>query len=233
MAISKALRAAAAAAAATTTATATANATSIVVPSTSPAIITAVDDTAVDTPKATYDSTSSTEENSSRSSSKAVSFSFQEMSMVSINSSEYGPLPEEIPLNLGEMDEGGEDELIVDLVNDKIESRKPVEPLALIITAPRDAAKELWMDCMRLCYGGPLKTAVVYSKAKNPDRQIKTVRRRGHILISTPTRLMDYFKANQVTLRRVRLKEEVTVTKMMVLKTNEENTWSSLLETQL
>lgn len=79
-----------------------------------------------------------------------------------------------------------------------------VYPRAIILTMHRDRARVLWLDCMRLAYGGPVKTALLNSNSRvNRSEQMKLIRRRCHILVTLPGRLHDALVKSEIRLSEV------------------------------
>ncbi len=67
----------------------------------------------------------------------------------------------------------------------------PAKPICLIISPTKDSAREIWLDCMRICFNTKVKCAVLNTSSKDKEKQFKHIRRRCHILVCTPTKLMD------------------------------------------
>jgi hypothetical protein len=89
---------------------------------------------------------------------------------------------------------------------------KPIRPVALLLTNSRERARILWMHVMRLAYSGPVKAALLNATSKkNRAEQLKIIRRRCHILVTTPSKLEEALLQADVNLTGIKVSYVTTL----------------------
>ena len=81
--------------------------------------------------------------------------------------------------------------------------RRPALPDVLILAPTRELACQIYDECRKFSYGGPLKCAVVYG-GDPIGPQMRALHSDLNVLVATPGRLLDIISNQRISLERVR-----------------------------